>query len=137
MAERLRRRIGGSAGFAGIEFVIVLGVLGVMLAVAVPSFLGFRGGSADGATKESLRKAMPAAEAYFTGRKSYAGMDSTDLIRIDPRVSVTVSVTTAKRRTYCLTNSVDGKTWSVRGPNPTVVTDPSSSKGWFEGDSCR
>ena len=137
MSERIRLRLAGDHGFAVLELLIVVSVLGLALAVGVPSYLGLRGGSADGKTKESLRAAMPAAEAYFADHRSYARLDSTDLLRIDPRISLTVSVTSAKRRTYCLTESIDGKTWSVKGPNPNAMTDPSATKGWFEGDSCR
>lgn len=137
MSDRIRHRLDGDHGFAGLEVMIVLGVLGLALAVGVPSYLGLRGGSADGKTKESLRAALPAADAYYGDRRSYVGLDATDLLRIDPRVSVTVSVTSAKRRSYCLTESIDGKTWSVKGPNPTAITDPSSTKGWFEGDRCK
>jgi type II secretory pathway pseudopilin PulG len=135
--ERIRQRLGGGErGFAVIETLAVVALLGAM-AFAVPFVLGLRGGSADGATKASLRAAMPAADAYFADHGSYTGLDSTDLIRIDPRVSLTVSVTSAKRRSYCLTENVNGKTWSVRGPNPQLVADTSATKGWYEGESCR
>jgi Tfp pilus assembly protein PilE len=136
--ERMRHRLnGGEQGFAVIESFIVLAIVGTLAAVAVPSYLGLRSGSADNATKASLRAAMPAADAYFADHRTFAGLDSTDLIRIDPRVSLTVSVTLAKRRAYCLTENVNGKTWSVRGPNPKLIADTSATKGWFEGDSCR
>jgi Tfp pilus assembly protein PilE len=130
-------RLAGESGLAGIELLLVFAALGVVLGLAVPGYLGLRGGSADAKTKDSLRAAMPAADAYYADRKTYVGLDATDLLRIDPRVSVTVSVTSAKRRSYCLTENVDGKTWSVLGPNPTLVSDPSADKGWFEGDRCR
>jgi len=135
--QRIRHHLGGEGGFAGLEALVVVGILGVALAVAVPSFLGFRSGSADGKTKASLRAAMPAADAYFADHRTYKGLDSTDLIRIDPRVSLTVAVTSAKKRSDCLTENVGGKTWSVRGPNPKLVSDTSETKGWFEGDTCR
>lgn len=137
MLERIRGHLSGERGFAGVEMLIVVGVLGVVLGVAVPSYMGLRGGSADGDTKASLRAALPAADAYFADHGSFAGLDSTDLLRIDPRVSVTVAVTAASKRSYCLTESVNGKTWSVRGPNPQLVVDTSATKGWFEGDRCR
>jgi type II secretory pathway pseudopilin PulG len=137
VSERIRQSRHGEHGFAVLEVMIVVGVLGLALAVGVPSYLGLRGGSADGKTKASLRAALPAADAYFGDRKTYVGLDATDLLRIDPRVSVTVSVTSAKKRSYCLTESIDGKTWSVKGPNPAAITDPSSTKGWFEGDRCK
>ena len=136
MFQRIRHHLGGEGGFAGLEALVVVGILGVALAVAVPSFLGFRSGSADGKTKASLRAAMPAADAYFADHRTYKGLDSTDLIRIDPRVSLTVAVTSAKKRSYCLTENVGGKTWSVRGPNPELVSDSSETKGGFEGDAC-
>ena len=137
MVQRIRQHLGGEGGFAGIEILVVVGLLVVALAVAVPSFLGLRGSSADGKTKASLRAAMPAADAYYADHKTYRGLDSTDLIRIDPRVSLTVSVAWAKKRSYCLTENVGGKTWSVRGPNPKLVSDTSEAKGWFEGDTCK
>ncbi|MGH3078052.1 MAG: type IV pilin protein [Gaiellaceae bacterium] len=136
MLERIRQHLDHEDGFAGIEALIIVVVLGVTLAVAVPSFLGLRSGSADSATKSSLRAAMPAADAYFADHKTYAGLDSTDLIRIDPRVSLTVAVTSAKKRSYCLTESLNGKIWSVKGPNPELVSDTSATTGWFEGDTC-
>ena len=137
MVQRIRQHLGGEGGFVGIEALVVVGLLGVALAVAVPSFLGLRSSSADGKTKASLRAAMPAADAYFADHKTYSGLDSTDLIRIDPRVSLTVSVAWAKKRSYCLTENVGGKTWSVRGPNPKLVSDTSETKGWLEADTCK
>jgi Tfp pilus assembly protein PilE len=134
---RIRRRLGGEHGLVGIEMVIVVAVLGVVLGVAVPSYLGLRGGTADADTKASLRAAMPAADAYFQDRKTFVGLDSTDLLRIDPRVSVTVAVTAASKRSYCLTESVNGKVWSVRGPSSKLLPDSNATKGWFEGDRCR
>ena len=136
MVQRIRHLLHGEGGFAGIEALVVVVVLGVALAVAVPSFLGLRSNSADGKTKASLRAAMPAADAYFADHKTYNGLDLDRPLRIDPRVSLTVSVTSAKKRSYCLTENVGGKTWSVRGPNPTLVSDTSETKGWFEGDTC-
>ena len=136
MFERVRLRLDGESAFAGVELLVVVAILGVVLGVAVPSYLGLRGGTADSDTKASLRAAMPAADAYFADRRTYNGLDSTDLLRIDPRVSLTVAVTSANRRSYCLTESIGGATWSVSGPNPKLVSDPSASTGWFEGDHC-
>lgn len=136
MLERMRQHLDGEDGFAVVETFVVLAIAGALVAVAIPSYLGMRSGSADNATRASLRAAMPAADAYFADHKTYRGLDSTDLIRIDPRVSLTVSVTWAKRTSYCLTDNVKGKTWSVQGPNATLVSDTSATKGWFEGDTC-
>jgi hypothetical protein len=46
-------------------------------------------------------------------------MDATDLVAIDSGVSPTLTVASAAATTYCLTDTVSGKTWSVAGPGPS------------------
>jgi hypothetical protein len=53
-------------------------------------------------------------------------MDAFDLMNIDPRVSQGLAVVWAKRGSYCLTDTVHGKTWSLRAPykdEPTFSTN--------------
>ena len=98
------------------------------IAIAVPSYLGFRDRAANNAAKANLRAALPAAEAYFGdattdtpagGGGSYAGMDAADLAARDSGISSTLSVASAGATSYCLTDTVSGKTWSVLGPGPS------------------
>jgi hypothetical protein len=56
------------------------------------------------------------AEAYRTNHGSYVGMDPSDLRKIDPRLSSILTVASARRRTYCLTEAIHGRTWSISGP---------------------
>ncbi len=46
-------------------------------------------------------------------------MDATDLVAIDSGVSPTLTVASAGASTYCLTDTVSGKVWSVAGPGPS------------------
>ena len=77
---------------------------------------GFRIVRRTGSPKSHLLAAVWTAEAYGQGHDSYVGMDAVDLLKIDPRVPATVGVASAERRTYCLTESVRGRTWSISGP---------------------
>ncbi len=106
----------GSDGQGLIEVVGVVGTFVVLLAVGLPSYFGFQDGKADRAAKDRLLAAVPAVETYKAQRGSYAGLDTVKLKRIDPRVSTTLVVASAKRGRYCLTDTVRGRSWSVAGP---------------------
>jgi type IV pilus assembly protein PilA len=121
MLKRIQNRLDGNSeqGFTLIELLVVIIIIGILLAIAVPSYLGFRDRAANNAAKANLRAALPAAEAYYADNSTYAGMDATDLAAIDSGVSATLTVASAGAASYCLTDTVSGKTWSVAGPGPS------------------
>jgi type IV pilus assembly protein PilA len=121
MFERTRTRLGESTeqGFTIIELLVVIIIIGILLAIAVPSYFGFRDRAANNAAKANLRAALPAAETFYTDHGTYSGMDTDALVAIDSRVSPSLTVVATGTSTYCLTDSVSGKTWSVAGPSPS------------------
>jgi type II secretory pathway pseudopilin PulG len=100
-----------------LEVIAVIGIFGALLAVAMPAYMGFRSRSADKEAQATLLAAVWTADAYRANHGSYAGMDTVDLFKIDPRVPSSLAVTSAKRGKYCLTDTVHGKSWSIAGPN--------------------
>jgi type IV pilus assembly protein PilA len=97
----------------------VIIIIGILLAIAVPSYLGFRDRAANNAAKANLRAALPAAEAYYSDNGTYVGMTPAALALVDSGVSPSLTVPTAAAASYCLTDIVSGKTWSVLGPGPS------------------
>ena len=121
MFKRIRHRLDGNTeqGFTLIELLVVIIIIGILLAIAVPSYLGFRDRAANNAAKANLRTALPSAEAYYADNGTYVGMDAAAIVLIDSGVSPTLTVASTAAAAYCITDTVSGKTWSVAGPGPS------------------
>jgi type IV pilus assembly protein PilA len=118
MSKRLQAAT-NERGTTMVEVLVALVLVGILLAVAVPSYLGFRDRAANNAAKERLRDALPATETYYADGGTYVGMDEAALVKIDSSISPTLSVVSVTPASFCLADTVGGKTWSVKGPAPS------------------
>jgi len=59
-------------GFTLIELLIVIAIIGVLAAIAVPQFSQYRSRAFDTAAMSDLRNAMTAQEAYFVDNETYS-----------------------------------------------------------------
>jgi type IV pilus assembly protein PilA len=123
---KLRQRLSHQEGFTLIELLIVIVIIGILLAIAVPSYLGFKPRANNRAAQSDVREAIPVAEAYYSDNGKYTGMTPTLLKVIDTGLSDKVSVAAATSGGYCLNATVGGQQWSAHGPGAT----------WHNSNNC-
>jgi type IV pilus assembly protein PilA len=113
-------------GFTLIELMIVIAIIGILAAIAIPQFSAYRKRSYNSAAQADLRNAATAQEAYFVDSQLYA----TAVANLVPATyglytsqNVSLSVATANASTYQMISyhSSGDKTWTIVGPGGSIT----------------
>jgi type IV pilus assembly protein PilA len=128
--HKLRQRLQREEGFTLIELLVVIVIIGILLAIAIPSYLGFKDRANRADAQANLRQAVPSVEAYYSDNNTYQNLAvgpvagaNNDLKDYDSGLSPDVAVGPAAQQTdtsYCIQATHGSFTYHITGPGGTV-----------------
>jgi type IV pilus assembly protein PilA len=135
MLLKLRERMASEKGFTLIELLVVMLIIGILAAIAIPTFFNQKQKASDSSAKEMAHSAQVALETYATDNNgSYLNADLGKLQAIEPTIStggnVVSFVGTPTKDSYDLrvTNGTTDHTFDIV-KTATTLTFPCTVTG--------
>jgi len=102
-------------GFTLIELMVVVLIIAILLAIAIPTFLGAQNKAKDRSAQSSLRNGLTAAKTIYADQADYTKADAAALAAVEPSLTFP-------------NPSADPKQVSVSSPSATTFYAASMSK---------
>lgn len=121
MTNAIRRGLRRDDGFTLIELMVVVMIIAVLIAIAIPSFLGFRQSAQDRSAQSEVRSVLLAEKAFWLENGDYTGA-AADITAFEPNATVAaapadgvyIDLNAASSDVVCIVRTADsGNTFAV------------------------
>src|SRR6266566_1312535 len=159
MFDTLKRRVAREeSGFTLMELLALIIIRGILLAIAVPSYLSFKDRANKSAAQSDVRALVPSVESFNSDNNgaagdvdtnaSTSGYDGMTLALLKSQYdqsidtgstspySIISSFSSTSNTDYCITATIGGWTAYKHGPAGPIGVKKSSGTGGFSSTTC-
>ena len=108
-------------GFTLIELLAAVAIMAILAAIAVGFSTGARVRAADASAKSNIAVALPAIDAYYLDKGTYAGMTVPILQSSYSKGIQGIVILSAGPSHYCVRSVVDEHPWYKLGPEGPIT----------------